>query len=971
MENVLSKEYNWEWITATRESSRGRPAGGLVLGIRKEMNYKNVKGNPKGCWESAEIEVEGKWISVISIYNNSDLNHLKRDLEPMLEELVLQGKQVIMGGDLNARIGELGATEEGERRATKDKVKNKEGEGWASLLNTYELVLMNGNVEGDHEGEFTRLGYVHQEEAVLDYAAISGDLLEDLKQFKIGTENSSDHFPLEISLTRCTTTEAPTMITTQSWTEQEKQAFTHKLSVMMPAKEWKQIRDQLWMATAKKTRKANAARRSQWWTKECYAMRQSLRILLLDVRQGRGSIDDYRKVKRTYKQTIKEAKQRHDVTVRKELDQVVSVNDGWKFIKKYTSAKTQTTGKRPAIGSFTTHFCQLLQGEKENDGAPVSFQGRDSLTEEEFYKGVRSLKERKAAGPDQLKAESIIYAGDEHLSNMKNILSDIITGKTEIPEEWCESTIWPIWKKGDPTIPANYRGIAIGNAIYKLLATLVNERLKNYVEANNILSDTQSGFRKNRSTVDNIYVLDQCIRNATSISKGKLFTLFIDFKTAFDHVNRARLFTILEQQGIPHEIVSVVRAMYKTTTYLSEGTKFASYRGLKQGCPLSPLLFALYIAAMDQKLAQNQLGGIVLGGTKIFSLAYADDIVILAKDETALKDMIKVVHSFSKNRGLTINVEKSKVLVFSKGSRQSRCDWTIGGHTYEEVAHFQYLGVWFQRNGGFSKHHEETVAKANKRATQVWSLGERLFPNSYNVRVQMFETLVLPIITYAAETTGYSKCEEYEKTHRRYLKWTLGLPTGSRSAVIYCETGAHTVGSRRLMLAAKYENEMESRASKMVRAAWKDKKVRQADDVRRKCWESLGWSVEEANRRLGEDGFWRVAWNRTVEQHKQSMRAVADKVTWYIQPKRDKALYLLAPHFKTVSRFRCGAEAKGNNTWETDNSCRMCGGETETMQHVAVCRTKGRMGHWKELYSEDGRGIAEMKDILKEREARN
>jgi len=100
------------------------------------MNYKNVKGNPKGCWESAEIEVEGKWISVISIYNNSDLNHLKRDLEPMLEELVLQGKQVIMGGDLNARIGELGATEEGERRATKDKVKNKEGEGWASLLNT-------------------------------------------------------------------------------------------------------------------------------------------------------------------------------------------------------------------------------------------------------------------------------------------------------------------------------------------------------------------------------------------------------------------------------------------------------------------------------------------------------------------------------------------------------------------------------------------------------------------------------------------------------------------------------------------------------------------------------------------------------------------------------------------------------------------------------------------------------------------
>ena len=62
-------------------------------------------------------------------------------------------------------------------------------------------------------------------------------------------------------------------------------------------------------------KKKNEVRRSQWWTKECYAMRQSLRILLLDVRQGRGSIDDYRKVKRTYKQTNKEAKQKHDVAV--------------------------------------------------------------------------------------------------------------------------------------------------------------------------------------------------------------------------------------------------------------------------------------------------------------------------------------------------------------------------------------------------------------------------------------------------------------------------------------------------------------------------------------------------------------------------------------------------------------------------------------------------------------------------------
>lgn len=83
------------------------------------------------------------------------------------------------------------------------------------------------------------------------------------------------------------------------------------------------------------------------------------------------------------------------------------------------------------------------------------------------------------------------------------MLEEILNGAS-IPVEWCEATILPIFKKGDPMIPANYRGIAIGNAIYKLLAMIVNRRLQEHVEEEEILPDTQNGFRQERSTVDTI-----------------------------------------------------------------------------------------------------------------------------------------------------------------------------------------------------------------------------------------------------------------------------------------------------------------------------------------------------------------------------------------------------------------------------------------------------------------------------------
>lgn len=173
---------------------------------------------------------------------------------------------------------------------------------------------------------------------------------------------------------------------------------------------------------------------------------------------------------------------------------------------------------------MVNHFKALLQGVKD-DLPPKP--DRIILTDCDFNNVISLLKTNKAAGPDFL--EAIINADPVTREELRSMMEDILNG-SEISEEWCESSILPIHKKGDPLTPSNYRG--------KVLAMIVNRRLLDVVEEKKLLPDTQNGFRTERSTVDNIMIFNQAIHQCLGKKKFKLFALFVDFKTAFDLVNR-------------------------------------------------------------------------------------------------------------------------------------------------------------------------------------------------------------------------------------------------------------------------------------------------------------------------------------------------------------------------------------------------------------------------------------------------
>ena len=115
-------------------------------------------------------------------------------------------------------------------------------------------------------------------------------------------------------------------------------------------------------------------------------------------------------------------------------------------------------------------------------------------------------------------------------------LFNLILESGHIPESWTVGIIKPLYKsKGDPTLLENYRPITILSCMGKLFTAILNSRLNNYVEENNLLNETQAGFRSSYSTADNIFVI-HALTEYLRVKKMKLYCAFIDFQKAFDSI---------------------------------------------------------------------------------------------------------------------------------------------------------------------------------------------------------------------------------------------------------------------------------------------------------------------------------------------------------------------------------------------------------------------------------------------------
>ena len=121
---------------------------------------------------------------------------------------------------------------------------------------------------------------------------------------------------------------------------------------------------------------------------------------------------------------------------------------------------------------------------------------------------------------------------------------------------------------------------------------------------------------------------------------------------------------------IPEYLTIAIQNIYARTTSLINGKQIESSVGLRQGCPLSPILFALYISDIEKVMSGQQEGGVVIGSRlKIHTLCYADDLVIWAHTAKELQAMMGTLHKYACKRSLTVNAEKNQIYEIRQGRK--------------------------------------------------------------------------------------------------------------------------------------------------------------------------------------------------------------------------------------------------------------------------------------------------------------
>ncbi len=247
----------------------------------------------------------------------------------------------------------------------------------------------------------------------------------------------------------------------------------------------------------------------------------------------------------------------------------------------------------------------------------------------------------------------------------------------------------------------------------------------------------------------------------------------MDFRKAFDTVPHDLLWQVLAEMGIVGRFMQCLQSMYSHDSvrvmHPTEGlsTRFSCGIGVKQGYPLSPLLFGLYLDELEKHLdaldgnSPPQLADIV-----VKLLLYADDLALMLETPQGLQKQIDVMFEFCVEQQSVINVSKTKVVVFEKCCSATP-KFTYRGTTIERVQSFGYMGLKLHSTKGMAIAIDKLTATGKKALFALRRRCNDLSIIDPEVMCQLFDSLVCLVLSYHARcgqvVQGQKGCNKQNK----------------------------------------------------------------------------------------------------------------------------------------------------------------------------------------------------------------
>jgi hypothetical protein len=716
--------------------------------------------------------------------------------------------------------------------------------------------LLNGRSFGDHLGKYTC--YKYNGNSVVDYCMVQAEFIPQVLYFHVNDviPTLSDHsliaacFLADYTVNKEHTNLKP-FPPSYKWTELSAQCFTDALATPNIAKQIGQymdsnFNDQVNTAAAKfdeiivnaaklslKKKKAGPPSRQtnkKWYDFELKELNKRL------VNKGklyathpndpiiRGNYYKFRKIyskackskRRIFKETMvdklnelneNDPKAYWDLLNKLKEDTGSASNADKISEEEWVEYLQKLNTPRAKFADRIKEFEQILEP-KENQPtfSPMDYR----LNENEIRKAIQSLKNKKAAGLDGVLNEMFKHSITQ-LSPCLLKLFNCIFSNSVYPQSWKTSYVIPIFKTGDPSDPGNYRGITITNVISKIFNIVLNNRLDTFLADNKIIHPSQIGFQKGARTSDHMFVLRAIIEQYTKNAQTKLFTCFVDFRKAFDSVIHQALFLKLADIGVRGPFYKILKDMYRNNRLCAKlghqlTTEFPTSVGVKQGDPISPNLFKIFINDLPS-IFNEKCDPVRLGCSSLNCLLYADDLILLSTSKQGLQTCLDKLQLFCDQWCLEVNTDKTRIIIFNKGGKLIDSSFTLGSKTLECVQSYKYLGIYFQASGIFTQAKNDLYKRGLKAHFKLLSIFGNIQPD-VKTSLHLFDHTIKPILLYGCEVWAtvnptracITRCNsdkiqkafsdfEPEKLNLKFCKYTLGVHKMATNAAVLGELG--------------------------------------------------------------------------------------------------------------------------------------------------------------------------------------
>jgi hypothetical protein len=573
------------------------------------------------------------------------------------------------------------------------------------------------------------------------------------------------------------------------------------------------------------------------------------------------------------------------------------------------------------------------------------------FTTKEITRAIKSLKNGKSTGPDNIPNEIFKKANPQTTEVYRRLFNNIMAQKY-VPGQWQNGKIIRIYKnKGTKGKCSNERGITLASNVGKLYERLINNRARHKIK----ITDAQAGGQKGRATVDHILLLKEAI-NTCKTQKKPIYITFLDVTKAYDKAWLDAIMYVMHKEGLNSNLWSIIKQLNENLSAQVQ-TKYGPTRKIKikdsirQGGVLSVLQYASLMDEINKKISKTNLGIAIPGtDTRLACLLWMDDVVLLSQTPEEMQELLNITDHVAKKYHIEFGKEKSLNLTIPpRGRNPQKINFKLGHLDIEPTGHYKYLGEIINGKNNLEDHLKSIEGKVEAAYQTLIAITEdRQFRNIKMEAVwKLLETCIIPIITYAGETMKPTKAEmqQLNRILDKIIKRILMVPTTTPREALYIESGlldieTHIHRNRinmGLRLKGNATDTIKNICETTTPGSWGDttKRIEELYNITEEDKTGTPGEIKGAIRRKIEESF-KIKIEASGSEKSKIKYLTQGKQSWTPNRTEEYMNKLNRTEVSTIFKARTRMiDVKNNYKNKYKNlTCRACKNETETQEHI-------------------------------------